>query len=93
MRAPSPSFRTELATYCADLAANREHFSDRDYALANEVLDRWEKRDDMEEVWSTIKAKCPHWPPRDFLLDVLASSSRASKLDAIIRDLPDCCLE
>jgi hypothetical protein len=91
MRAPSPSFRGELAAYRQDLVADRQHFSDQDYAFAVEILDRWEMRQaDIDELWTTITAKCPDWPPREFILDVLASSRTASKLDAVVRELPKC---
>jgi hypothetical protein len=57
MRAPSPSFQSELASYRRRLVAERADYVYLPIAL--EILDRWREHPDAEAIWTTLGQKLP----------------------------------
>ncbi len=73
MRAPSPSFRADLATYRKLIEQGPD---DDQRALILKILDNWEKRDDVEEIWESMGALLPLRPPGGFFIYAVIQSRR-----------------
>jgi hypothetical protein len=57
MRAPSPSFRSEIAAYRGKLLADNEGHPELSAWLA--LLDRWSDYAGAEQIWGALKTKVP----------------------------------
>lgn len=73
MRAPSPSFRADLATFRKLIEQGPD---DDQRALILKTLDRWEKRDDIEAIWDSVGALLPLRPPAGFFIYAVIQSRR-----------------
>ncbi len=92
MRAPVPSFRSELSNYRQRLLAMEQvqppHWKLR---LAIDLVNRWLERPDAESVWNILQAKVPdgfRLAPSEFAARVIQDRFLAEDLSRVIRDLP-----
>jgi hypothetical protein len=76
MRAPSPSFRAELAAFRKLIEQGPD---DEHRALVLKILGRWEKRDDVEEVWESMGALLPLRPLAGVFIGAVIQSRRATE--------------
>lgn len=90
MRAPAPSFQSELAA-CREWLTPPENTADRwAYELSMEILDRWQ-RAPVETIWSTIKPKllvADAAAEAAFIFLVLETRIEAEQLDEVALGLP-----
>jgi hypothetical protein len=85
VRAPSPSFRGELAAFRKRLMTGPD---DEWRRLFVEVLDRWENHPDVEETWRKITAKVPTAVAGGFIADVLLRRKLVEEIDSRMAQLP-----
>lgn len=57
MRAPSPSFKSEITAYREKLSADNQGHPELSAWLA--LLDRWSNHAGVEQIWQTVKNKVP----------------------------------
>jgi hypothetical protein len=84
MRAPAPSFKSNIVTYRDCLVeGNPPH--DAHYRVVMGILDRWERHPEVEAIWDKIK---PSVPPEIFILGILQAGRVAEKVDRLVHELP-----
>jgi hypothetical protein len=94
MRAPSPSFKAELAACRQMLMLKQKNHRQLSFML--KILDRWAGHPSAEDIWNTISSNWPRnalrsaYSDDEFILDVLASAVWAKKLKPVVYELDNC---
>jgi hypothetical protein len=86
MRAPSPSFKSELTAIREDYVASNQ--GRHELPLAISIIDRWIKRNETDAIWETLKSKIPDALPREFIIGLLNHRLTLENVNRIIRDGP-----
>src|SRR5438045_2709492 len=89
MRAPDKTFRSEIMAYRHRLALTKQDGTKG--TLISEVLDRWERRADVEQIWEKIERASPAKnlpPPALFIARVLSSCNWSDALSGVVREAP-----
>jgi hypothetical protein len=89
MRAPNKTFRSEIAVFRRHLPLKQS--DDPKGIFISEVLDRWEKHADTEEIWKKIQrsSAAENLPlPAIFIARVLSSCNWSETLSNVIPELP-----
>jgi hypothetical protein len=88
MRAPSPSFKSELAAYRQRLVSERADYPQ--LRLWLKILDRWKDHSSAETIWKTVREKLLAAPTAGQFIDlVLERWSIAIELQRVTSQPPE----